>query len=154
MAMELMSPAFRTNEAIPVLYTCDGDDISPPLKWQNVPVDTRSFVLLCEDPDAPSGIFSHWVLLNLPADLDSLPEAFPEGETQADGGIQGRNDFDKIAYGGPCPPQGPAHRYHFRLFALDDEIDLSPGAKREDVLDHMQDHVLEEATLIGTYQRV
>src|SRR5215475_6370832 len=115
----ITSDAFLEGEAIPTKYTCDGDDLSPDLRWSDIPPNTKSFVLICEDPDALSGMFTHWILYDLPPTATELPEGVSTEERLANGAIQGRNDFKRIGYGGPCPPPNDnAHRYFFRLYAL------------------------------------
>ncbi len=144
--MKIISSAFAHNEKIPSKYTCDGDNISPPLQFTEVPSAAKSLALLVEDPDAPSGLFVHWVIYNIPVSAGSLPEgARPPG-------IEGVNDFGKSAYGGPCPPSG-THRYYFKFFALDSEVDLPEGVNRSGVLKAMKGHIIEEDELIGLYQR-
>jgi Raf kinase inhibitor-like YbhB/YbcL family protein len=150
----ITSDVFQEGEAIPIKYTCDGDDLSPALRWSDVPPNTKSFALICEDPDAPSGEFAHWVLYNLPPTATELPEGVSAEERLANGAIQGRNDFKRIGYGGPCPPhKDGAHRYFFRLYALDTELRLQAGARREDVALAMEGHVLATGHLMGTYRR-
>jgi Raf kinase inhibitor-like YbhB/YbcL family protein len=145
----LTSPAFENGEKIPVLFTCDGDDVSPRLDWTSPPEGTRSFALVLEDPDAPSATFTHWILFNLPAESRNLAE----GEQNA--GIGGRNDFEEDGYGGPCPPMGSGdHHYSFRLFALDLEaVELPKGAVRKALDEAIDGHVLGEARLMGRFQR-
>ena len=154
MNIPITSDAFREGEAIPTKYTCDGDDLSPALRWSDIPPNTKSFLLICEDPDAPSGTFTHWVLYNLPPTAAELPEGVSAEARLANGAIQGRNDFKRIGYGGPCPPpKGSAHRYFFRLYALDTELRLQAGARREDIVLAMEGHVLATGHLMGTYRR-
>jgi hypothetical protein len=154
MEIQVVSTAFSEGESIPVQYTCDGDNVSPPLRWGGIPKDSHSLALVCEDPDAPSGVFVHWVLFNLPPIVSNLPEALPPTETlEETGARQGRNDFDQIGYGGPCPPQGKAHRYFFRFYALDTELQLRAGASREELDNAMRGRILAEGHLMGTYQR-
>jgi Raf kinase inhibitor-like YbhB/YbcL family protein len=153
MEIVVKSPAFEEGRPIPVKYTGDGDDVSPPLTWSGVPHATRSLVLLCEDPDAPRGTWTHWVLFNLPPQARELPEAVSRQQKLPDGSVQGTNDFGKVGYGGPAPPPGNPHRYYFKLAALDIELSLPPGAKRQDVLAAMDRHVLAEGWLMGTYRR-
>ena len=152
--MDLKTKAFQPSGAIPSKYTCDGADVSPDLTWEGAPKETKSFALICDDPDAPSGTFTHWVLYSLPASTTTLPENFPKKE-QVDSpkGNQGTNDFSKVGYGGPCPPRGSRHRYFFKLYALDAEIQLSSKAKKKDLEAAMKGHVLAQAELMGTYQR-
>jgi Raf kinase inhibitor-like YbhB/YbcL family protein len=152
--IQIASDAFQQGEAIPTKHTCDGEDLSPRLRWSDIPPNTKSLALICEDPDAPSGLFTHWVLFNLPPMVTELPEDVSAQERLANGAIQGRNDFKRIGYGGPCPPpQDGAHRYFFRLYALDTELQLPAGARREDLVLAMDGHVLAMGQLMGTYRR-
>lgn len=150
--MQLESTAFTHNELIPSQYTCDGEDISPPLSWSDPPADTKSLALICDDPDAPMKTWVHWVVYNLPPEIRTLPERVPAGNTLSDGGFQGINDFGKIAYGGPCPPRG-THRYFFKLYALDTALDLKSGATKATVEAAMKGHILAQTELIGRYSR-
>jgi Raf kinase inhibitor-like YbhB/YbcL family protein len=150
--MHLYSSEFLTGTSIPFKYTCDGENLSPPLTWEDPPPGTQSFALIVSDPDAPNGTFTHWVLYNLPADLRRLPESIPNQHTLPNGSRQGKNDFEQIGFGGPCPPNGN-HRYFFKLHALDRSLDLAPGASSEDVLQAMDGHVLDAAELMGLYGR-
>ncbi len=150
--MQLISPVFSNEGTIPAPYTCDGDDLSPPLRWDDVPAGTQSFALICDDPDAPGGTFVHWVVFNLSPEQRSLPEGVPADRTLPEGGLQGKNDFGKIGYGGPCPPRG-THRYFFKLYALDRPLALSPGASKPQVAAALQGHVLATAEVVGRYQR-
>jgi Raf kinase inhibitor-like YbhB/YbcL family protein len=149
---ELTSTAFTLGEAIPVKYTCDGEDISPPLAWSDTPEGTQSFVLVSDDPDAPVGTWDHWVLYNLPAEARSLPEAFASDAELPDGSRNGQNSWRRLGYGGPCPPSG-THRYFFKLYALDTSLDLDPGAGKQRVLQEIEGHILGQAELMGTYSR-
>lgn len=152
MDIELKSKAFDNGGVIPEKYTCDGDDISPPLSWKSVPKETKSIALICDDPDAPTGTWVHWVVYNLPPDLRELKEnIIPERKIE-NGGIQGMNDFKKIGYGGPCPPGG-THRYFFKIYALDTVIDLGPGATKSHLLIAMEGHILAKEDLMGKYSR-
>ena len=154
MAFTLTSTAFRDGAAIPVKHTCDGVDVSPPLAWSDAPAGTRSFAFIADDPDAPAGAWVHWLLYNLPAAVSELPENVAKVESLDLGGArQGRNDFRRPGYGGPCPPPGPAHRYVFTLYALDAPLTLKAGAQRKDVETAMEGHVLGSAQLMGTYAR-
>jgi hypothetical protein len=153
MAIQISSGAFAQGEAIPVQYTCDGEDISPPLAWSGIPDGTRSIALINDDPDAPGRVWVHWVIYNIPADSGGLPENVPTDETLDSGAIQGSNDFRRVGYGGPCPPRGTSHRYFFKLYALDSDLSLDPGATKADVLSTMEGHILGEGQLMGTYQR-
>jgi len=154
MAFTLTSAAFRDGAGIPVKYTCDGLDVSPPLSWSSAPTGTRGFALIVDDPDAPAGSWVHWVLYNLPAAVFELPENIAKVESlDLDGARQGRNDFRRPGYGGPCPPPGPAHRYFFKLYALAAPLTLKAGAQKRDVEAAMEGHVLATAQLMGTYGR-
>ena len=153
MTVQLTSSAFSDGTNIPAKYTCDGDDVSPPLHWSNVPGGTMSYALIAEDPDAPGGTWVHWVIYGIPANSSDLPEAVPKSQTVADGAKQGTNDFRRIGYGGPCPPAGSAHRYFFRLYALDSDPPLKPGATKQDLLNAMKGHILAHGQLMGKYQR-
>jgi len=147
----LTSQGFQNGGTIPAKYTCDGKDISPPLSWGTVPDGAKSLALIVDDPDAPGGIFTHWVLFNLPATTRSLPEGVPKLDRLDGGGIQGMNNFDKKGYNGPCPPK--LHTYRFILYALDFELDLKPGVTRQEVHKAMEGHVLAKAELDGKYGR-
>jgi Raf kinase inhibitor-like YbhB/YbcL family protein len=146
MSMQIQSSAFANGEKIPKKYTCDGENVSPPLEWSGSPQDVRSLVLIVDDPDAPSGTFVHWLSYEIPADTTQIPEG---GQV----GIQGQNSFRKEGYGGPCPPKGPAHRYFFKIFALDSHLDLQKGATMKDVEAAMRAHVLAQGQMIGLYSR-
>jgi Raf kinase inhibitor-like YbhB/YbcL family protein len=152
MPFELTSPVFAPGESIPTRYTCDGDDISPPLAWTDPPAGTQSLALICDDPDAPVGTWVHWVLYNLPPDARSLPEAVPSDADLPRGGRHGENSWRRLGYGGPCPPSG-THRYFFKLYALDTVLDLDAGVDKKQVLRAMEGHVLAEAELMGVYSR-
>jgi Raf kinase inhibitor-like YbhB/YbcL family protein len=151
--MELNSPAFRQGQPIPAGFTCDGDDRSPTLEWSGAPAETRSFALICDDPDAPRGMWVHWVIFNLPADAAELEEGVPPLPELPSGARHGNNDWNRPGYGGPCPPAGNAHRYFFRLYALDTVLNLAPGVSRTDFQSAMTGHVLADTSLMGTYQR-
>ena len=152
MAFELTSTAFANGDPIPMKYTCDDQDISPPLQWKDPPEGTRSFALICDDPDAPGGTWVHWVLYNLPGSTLSLPEAVPSDADLRDGGRHGQNSWGRSDYGGPCPPGG-THRYFFKLYALDTELELDAGASKEELLRIMEGHVLASTETMGVYSR-
>ncbi len=124
-----------------------------PLRWADPPQGTKTFALICDDPDAPRGTWVHWVLFNLPADRRELPEGVPAQETLDGGARQGKNDFGNLGYGGPAPPRGKPHRYFFKLYALDTALDLPAGATKDQVVAAMQGHVLAEGQLMGRYGR-
>ena len=151
--LELKSDAFEQGETIPEKYTCDGDDISPQLSWGQPPEGTEELVLICDDPDAPVGTWDHWVLYGLAPDTVGLPEGVPTTKEIDRGGLQGKNSWGNIGYGGPCPPKGPAHRYFFRLYAVDKTLDLKPGASKKSVLKAMERHILAQGELMGKYAR-
>ena len=151
--LTLESSAFEDGAPIPDKHTCDAEDLSPPLTWGPPPEGTQSWALICDDPDAPMGTWVHWVLYGLPADTTSLSEGVPTDEVVEDVALQGKNDFTRIGYGGPCPPPGKPHRYVFKLYALDSELDLKPGAKKKDLEKAMKGHVLAQGQLVGRYQR-
>ena len=150
--MELTSSAFDEGEMIPSKYTCDGADVSPPLRWGSLPDGTKSLALICDDPDAPMGTWVHWVYYDIPAKPIDLPENISPDDHPASGGVQGTNDFRRIGYGGPCPPGG-THRYYFKLYALDTFMNLSPGATKRQVLKAMENHIIGHAQLMGKYRR-
>ena len=149
----LTSSAFRDGEPIPVRHACDGEDLSPPLGWTGAPVETRTFALICEDPDAPRGTWVHWLLWNLPADAVELGQGVPPRPELPSGARQGLNDGGDLGYGGPCPPPGKPHRYFFRLCALDTALNLPPGVNRSDLEAAMAGHILAQGTTMGTYER-
>jgi len=152
MVLTVSSQAFQEGDTIPTKYTCQGQDVSPPLAWTEPPAGTQSFALIVDDPDAPGGVFTHWVLWNIPPDTKELPEDMPAQAQLPSGVLQGKNDFGKIGYDGPCPPAG-RHRYQFTLYALDQALDLKQGAYKKQVVDAMQGHILAQSRLTGNYQR-
>jgi Raf kinase inhibitor-like YbhB/YbcL family protein len=165
LTIKLRSSAFTDGGMVPKTFTCDGANHSPPLAWSSVPDSARSLVLICDDPDAPAGTWSHWVAFNLPIQLKGLKEAVPtdemipkgvmEGSPPAGEDIearQGKNDFGKTGYGGPCPPSG-THRYFFRLYALDSKLKLGSSPTRAEVLEAIQGRILAEGRLMGKYER-
>jgi Raf kinase inhibitor-like YbhB/YbcL family protein len=151
--MNITSSAFQAGQTIPTKYTCQGADISPPLQWSGVPAGAKSLALICDDPDAPAGTWVHWVLYDLPVTAANLAEKVPTSATLSSGGKQGINDFKRVGYGGPCPPPGKPHRYYFKLYALDANLDLKPQATKQELLRAMDGHILAETQLMGTYQR-
>ena len=153
MPFALKTTAFADGAGIPKKYTCDGADDSPDLSWNDAPAGTQSFALIADDPDAPVGTWTHWIIWNIPAQTTSLPEGVPKVDKSGDGTHQGKNDFKRIGYGGPCPPSGKPHRYFFRLYALDTKLDLKAGASRSELEHAMKGHVLSQTSLKGTYGR-
>jgi Raf kinase inhibitor-like YbhB/YbcL family protein len=155
MGLSITSTAFKEGGPIPIEYTCDGADLSPPLAWSGVPEGTAVFALIADDPDAPARAWVHWVLYDVPATFGGVPGNVSKVEAPQElkGATQGRNDSRRIGYGGPCPPPGPAHRYFFKLYALAAPLRLNPGASKQEVERAMGGHMLATAELIGTYAR-
>ena len=150
MAFTLTSPAFAPGAAIPVRHTCDGEDLSPPLVWHGAPPGTKAFALVVDDPDAPSGTFTHWLLCDVPASRAGLPEGVATGQI----GVAGTNGFSRLGYGGPCPPRGHGpHRYRFRLHALSAPLGLTAGCSRAEVDAALDGATLASAELVGRYER-
>ena len=152
MEINLKSSAFKDGEFIPKKYTCDGANVSPPLEWSGIPETAKSIALIYDDPDAPVGTWVHWVIFNIPASVNKLSENIPFDKVLEDGAVQGKNDFRKIGYGGPCPPGG-IHRYFFRIYALDKKLVLNPGATKGELLHAMEGYMLAEGKLMGRYSR-
>jgi len=152
MKIKLTSTAFREGDYIPKKYTCDGENVSPPLAWSGIPSTAKSIALVCDDPDAPMGTWVHWVIFNIPPSINKLNEKIPTDKVLEDGTTQGSNDFRKIGYGGPCPPGG-THRYYFKIYALDRRVELTPGATKAELLHEMTGHILAEEKLMGKYSR-
>ncbi|MFO7820953.1 MAG: YbhB/YbcL family Raf kinase inhibitor-like protein [Lentisphaeria bacterium] len=150
--LQLTSSAFSEGEMIPAQFTCEGKDISPPLSWTGVPEEAESLALIVDDPDAPAGTWVHWVVYNIPTAMTELPENFPPVEKAKNGLTQGMNDFKKIGYGGPCPPSG-THRYFFKVYALSEELNLDPGATKQELTDAMEGKVVAQGALMGKYSR-
>jgi hypothetical protein len=153
MSFELKTTAFAYGGEIPAKYTCSGADLSPALNWNGVSRAARSLALIANDPDAPGGTWTHWLIWNIPTHLTELPEGMPKQEILENGARQGRNDFNRIGYGGPCPPPGKAHRYFFKLYALDIALDLKAGASRSELERAMNGRVLSQSEWMGTYRR-
>jgi Raf kinase inhibitor-like YbhB/YbcL family protein len=153
MTLVISSPSFSPGADIPKKHTCDAADASPQLAWSGAPAGTRSFALIADDPDAPVGTWVHWVYYDLPASATGLPENVSKVDAPPSGGHQGRNDFRRVGYGGPCPPPGKPHRYFFKLYALDHQLDLKPGATKKEVEQAMKGHILAQAELVGKYGR-
>lgn len=153
MIIQITSPAFKDGAPIPKKYTCDAENVSPPLEWSGLPEGTKSVAVICDDPDAPVGTWVHWVLYGLPPTQTSLEERVPTTDVLPGDVRQGRNDFKQFGYGGPCPPPGKAHRYFFKIYALDVDTDLEPGASKKQLRKAMEGHILAQGQLMGTYQR-
>lgn len=150
---EIKSTDFQNENEIPKEFTCQGNDISPELKWQGIPQNTKSFALICDDPDAPTRTWTHWVIYNIPAQITSLSKNFTKEEKLADGTCQGINDFKKIGYNGPCPPAGKPHRYYFKLYALNKKLNLEPGLTKKQLLQEMEGSIIEQTQIMGIYKR-
>jgi Raf kinase inhibitor-like YbhB/YbcL family protein len=149
--MEIKSSAFENNGIIPSKYSCDNVNISPPLEFSNIPENTKSIALICDDPDAPSKVWVHWVIYDLPPNTKNLDEGIPKNKILSNGARQGINDFGKIGYDGPCPPSG-IHRYFFKVYALDTKINLE-NLNKEQILKAMNNHIIAQGQLIGKYSR-
>jgi len=152
MSLELKSTAFADEDTIPDKYTCQGNDVSPPLEWKSAPDDTAAFVLICDDPDAPMGTWDHWVIYNIPSDRSKLDENIDPAKN-VENMTQGLNSWDKVGWGGPCPPPGPTHRYIFHLYALDEDLDMQPGLTKNEVMEMIDSHIIDDCELMGKYQR-
>ena len=142
--LTISSPVFKNNGFIPQKYTCDGNDVNPPLNIEGVPKETQSLALIVDDPDAPMGTWDHWVVWNIPPAEKIMENSVP--------GTEGLNDFRRRSYGGPCPPSG-THGYFFKVYALDTRLDLSPSSRKKDVERAMKGHVIAEGELVGLYRR-
>ena len=153
MVLSVSSAVFQEGEVIPAKHTCQGQDVSPPLTWSQPPAGTQSLALIVDDPDAPVGVFSHWVIFNIPGDCRGLSEAVPVQDELTGGALQGKNDFGRMGYAGPCPPPGRPHRYRFTVYALDSHLDLTAGVSKKQLLSVMQGHVLAQGEISGSYQR-
>jgi Raf kinase inhibitor-like YbhB/YbcL family protein len=152
MEIELISRSFGEGESIPSKFTCDGANVSPQLSWNCSVEGVKTFVLIVEDPDAPSGNFTHWLVYNIPADVNLLMENSTPTKNVRDEVLMGTNDFGRIGYGGPCPPSG-THHYYFRMYGLNTAVHLDSGATKREVLKKMEGHIIARAELMGTYQR-
>lgn len=152
MVIKVKSSSFEDGAMIPKECTCDGANISPPLEWQSGPAGCESFALICDDPDAPMGTWVHWVVYNIPAQVNRLAKGVPSSKVLEDGTYQGTSDFRKIGYGGPCPPPG-THRYYFKIYALDTRLKLDPGATKAQLLRAIGGHILAQGELMGRYRR-
>lgn len=151
--MKITSSAFKEGRNIPATYTCTGTNISPQLSWSGVPDSAKTLALIVDDPDAPSGTWVHWVAYNIPVTRHQFEENLSKSAKLADGTLQGINDFHNIGYGGPCPPPGPAHHYHFKLYALDTHLDLSSGLTKSALLSAMKGHVIAQGELTGSFKK-
>ena len=150
--IEIKSPAFENHGMIPKAYTCDGENLSPPLSWTGITESTKGLALILDDPDAPNGTWVHWVIYNMPPDSKGLQEGVLPIQDMAHETKQGLNSFQTIGYGGPCPPSG-THRYFFKLYALDTKLNLASGATKKQLLTAMKGHIISHTELIGKYKR-
>jgi Raf kinase inhibitor-like YbhB/YbcL family protein len=151
--LSIKSTTFQEGGKIPDKYTCQGQDVSLPLTWSEPPEGTKSFVLIMDDPDAPRGLFTHWLIYNIPPETSNLAEAVPNDDQLQNGALQGENDSGNIGYSGPCPSPGNAHRYQFTLYALDRVLDIPSGVKRKELDSAMKSHILTQTRLTGRYSR-
>ncbi len=153
MAFNITSRAFEYGASIPIVHTCDGDDTSPPLRWDEIPKATVTFALIMEDPDAPMGTFTHWILYNIPSDVNEIERIIPVKKKLPNGAIHGKNDFGKYGYGGPCPPKGEEHRYFFRIFALRKKLPPESANKADQFHRVIKDYIIDRAEYMGKYKR-
>ncbi len=153
MPLVVKTPAFEAGKPVPKRHTGEGEDVSPKLEWSEAPKGTKSIAVICDDPDAPVGTWTHWVLFNLPPDMRSLAEGQAKDKEFKNGARHGLNDWKQPGYRGPMPPPGKAHRYFFRVYALDAVLGLAAGATRKDVLAAMEGHILAQGEVMGTYKR-
>jgi Raf kinase inhibitor-like YbhB/YbcL family protein len=153
MSIILTCTAFKEGERIPSKFTCEGKDVSPQLSWTGNPPDAKSQALIVDDPDAPGGVFTHWVIFNLPADVQQLEEGVPVREKLSNGALQGKNGTGRIGYMGPCPPRGPIHHYRFTLYTLDKKLELKAGSSKEQLLEAMSGHITSQVRLVGVFSR-
>lgn len=152
--MVVTSSAFKDGERMPDRYTCIGENVSPDIAWSNVPDKAKTIAMVCDDPDAPTGTWVHWVIFNIPAGVQRIPEAVPHQEKLSDGSIQGINSFGKTGFGGACPPKGHGrHHYFFKVYALDRDLDLDVAATKQDLETAMIGHVLATGELMGIFSR-
>jgi len=152
MQIKITSPAFEDEGMIPARYTCDGENVSPPLTLDGIPENTQSIALIADDPDAPGRTFTHWLIFDLPPDTNQLSENIPMQATLTSGAKHGENDFGKTGYGGPCPPSG-THRYYFRAYALDSKTGLKPGISKTQLLEAVNEHLIAQGQIMGKYKR-
>jgi Raf kinase inhibitor-like YbhB/YbcL family protein len=150
----LTSSSFEPDDFISKKYTCDGEDISPELTWEGAPEGTETYALIVDDPDAPGRVFTHWVVFNIPGSVTGFEEGMTAFEIVKTGASQGKNDFGQVGYGGPCPPPGKPHHYHFRLYAIGGILDIPSGVPKSTVVSVMKGHVLAETEIVGLYKRL
>lgn len=151
--LKIFSSSFKNGEMVPSKYTCEGEDISPQIGWGELPVEVKSLALVCDDPDAPGGDFVHWVIFNIPNETDSLPEGLAPRDTLDFGAIQGMTDFGSVGYGGPCPPRGSVHHYHFKLYGLDKMLEADKNITKDELLKKMEAHIVAKGEIVGLFKR-
>jgi Raf kinase inhibitor-like YbhB/YbcL family protein len=151
--LKISSSSFANEETIPNKYTCEGEDISPQIGWEELPEGVKSLALICDDPDAPGGDFVHWVIFNISPEIDSLPEDLLPADTLDFGAIQGMTDFRRVGYGGPCPPRGVVHHYHFKLYGLDKMLEAEKNITKSALLKKMEGHVVARGEIVGLFKR-
>lgn len=151
--IKIESKAFENNDTIPTMYTCDGENISPSLSWEKIPEEVEEIVIICDDPDAPMGTWVHWVIYNIPSEVDSLPEDIENKTVIQDSIFQGTNSSNKPGYTGPCPPDEPAHHYHFKIYGLKSGIDAKPGLSKSEILEKMKGKIAAKGEIVGLYKR-
>jgi Raf kinase inhibitor-like YbhB/YbcL family protein len=151
--LKIVSSSLRDKGTIPNKYTCEGEDISPQIGWGELPEEVKSLALVCDDPDAPGGDFVHWVIFNIPPEVDSLPEGLAPKDTLDFGAIQGMTDFGSAGYGGPCPPRGTIHHYHFKLYGLDKMLEAEKNITKRELLEKMEGHVVARGEIVGLFKR-
>lgn len=155
MVIKIKSSVFEEGESIPTKYTCNGINVSPPLEWTSLPENTVSIAIICEDPDAVTiagYVWCHWIIFNLPSDINSLPEHIMTREILDNNAAQGLNDFGRVGYGGPCPPNG-THHYYYKIYALDIKLELPPQTTRKAFLESINGHILDQGQIMAIYTR-
>lgn len=153
-SFKITSSDFTHKSVIPIKFTCDGANKAPRLQWHGAPSNTKSFVFICDDPDAPAGTWVHWVVYNIPASKTDLSYITDRTQKLSDGTMQGSNSWPHVGYDGPCPPEGHGiHHYHFKLYALDAVLNLKPGATKQEVEAAMKKHILAHTEIVGLYER-
>jgi Raf kinase inhibitor-like YbhB/YbcL family protein len=151
--LKIISSSFKNGEIMPSKYTCEGEDISPQIGWGELPEGVKSLALVCNDPDAHGGDFVHWVIFNIPTEIDSLPEGLAPVDTLDFGAIQGMTDFGSVGYGGPCPPRGSVHHYHFKLYGLDKMLEVGENVTKDVLLKEIEGHVVAKGEIVGLFKR-
>lgn len=151
--LRIFSSSFDDGEIIPDKFTCNGENVSPEISWEGLPEGVKSLVLICDDPDAPSGDFVHWIIFNMPPELNGLPEAIEAKDIINIGALQGITSYGRRGYNGPCPPPGSSHHYHFKLYALDEMLETEVAVDKNDLLGKMENHILAKGEIVGLFRR-